>query len=111
MKATARLVADFEALEASAGIEPGKVPFYKPPGSGGDPAQWSGSNSITSFLCTDLACDPCKSGRASLDGMVLKHGDYRPEGVGMLSNGEELLQVRSFLTYALTEGRRGTPHR
>jgi tRNA(Arg) A34 adenosine deaminase TadA len=111
LQATARLVDDFRAFESTAGIEPGKIPFYKPPGSGGDPAQWSASNSITSFLCTDMAFETCKSGRESLDRMELNHAGYRPEGAGMLSNGEVLLQARRFLNYALTEGRRGTPHR
>ena len=78
---------------------------------GGDPAQWSGSASITSFLCTDLAFETYKAGRAQLDEMALSHAGYRPEGVGMLSNGEALLQARRFLNYALTKGRRGTPHR
>lgn len=111
LDASLRLSEDFKLFQARAGSGPDKIPFYKPPGSDADPAQWSRSTSITSFLCTDLALNTCKSGREALDGMVLSHADYRPAGTGMLSNGEALQQARRFLNYALTKGRRGTPHR
>ena len=111
MKVTQRLADDYKAYYESVGRESGKIPFFKPPGSDNDPSRWSGSKSITSFLCTDLAYDSYKSGRDTLDTMSLTHADYRPEGINNLSNNDVLLQARRFLNYALTEGRRGTPHR
>ncbi len=111
MTATQRLSDDYKSFKAKVGTGPGQTPFYKPPGSEADPTQWSGSSTITSFLCTDLALANFKSGRETLDTMSLAHADYRPEGQGMQSNAEVLTQARNFLNYALTEGRRGTPHR
>lgn len=111
MEATNRLSQDYMMFRNSVGTEQGKTPFYRPPGSENDPTQLSGSTSITSFLYTDLAFNTYKSGREALDEMVLSHAGYRPAGVGILSNAEALQQNRRFLNYALTEGRRGTPHR
>lgn len=111
MEVSNRLEADYRTFQAKVGTGPGKTPFHKPPGSDADPSKWSGSQSITSFLCTDLAFESYRSGREALDTMMLDHADYRPEGQGILSNEEVLMQARQFLNYALTEGRRGTPHR
>ena len=108
---TQRLADDYKSFQAQVGIGPGKTPFYKPPGSDAEPDRWSSSKSITGFLCSDLAFASFRSGREALDTMTLNHADYRPEGQGMHSNAEVLTQARNFLNYALTEGRRGTPHR
>lgn len=109
--ASQRLADDYKSFQAKVGTGPGKIPFHKPPGSDADPAQWSGSASITAFLCSDLALASYRSGREALDAMTLAHPDFRPEGQGMLTNAKVLGQARHFLNYALTEGRRGTPHR
>lgn len=111
MEVTQRLDKDYKTYYETVGREEGKIPFFKPPGSENDPAKWSVSKSITSFLCTDLAYDSYKSGRDTLETMSLSYSDYRPEGVNNLSNNDVLMQARRFLNYALTEGRRGTPHR
>ena len=111
MTVTDGLADDYAEFRRKVGKAPGQTAFYKPPGSEYDPAAWSASASITSFLCTDLAFARFQSGRAALDAMTLTHGGYRPEGLNILSNAEVLRQARQFLNYALTEGRRGTPHR
>ena len=111
IETTARLDHDYKTFQAAVGTGLGKTPFYKPPGSDNDPAQWSGGKSITGFLCSDLAFADFRSGREALDAMTLAHADFRPEGQQMLTNMEVLSQARHFLNYALTEGRRGTPHR
>lgn len=111
MPVTQRLSDDYASFQAQVGTGPGKMPFYKPPGSDDESARWSGSKSITSFLCSDLAFASFRSGRETLDTMSLAYADYRPDGQGMSSNAEALTQARNFLNYALTEGRRGTPHR
>ena len=111
MEMTELLANGYSSFKAKVGTEPGKVPFYKPAGADSEPAKWSGSKSITSYLCTDIAFEIFKSGRDALDTMALSHADFRPDGQGMLSNAEVLAQARHFLNYALTEGRRGTPHR
>ena len=111
MAVTQDLADDYARYLQKVGTGEGKLAFYKPPGSDNDPSKWSGSKSIVSFLCTDMAFDRFKAGRVALDAMSLAHPEHRPEGINMLTNVQVLDQARHFLNYALTEGRRGTPHR
>lgn len=75
------------------------------------------SSSITSFLCNDAALDIFAQAKKEFDALgVLTVPDYVPlNASGMpipkaLTNQEVLAHTRAFLAYAVTEGKRGTPH-
>lgn len=82
------------------------------------------SKSITSFLCTKAARDIYGSAARAFGEIAsgggaaagLGYGDYRPvDAAGKpiataLSNAECVGEIKSFLSYATTGGRRGTPH-
>ena len=72
------------------------------------------SKSVTSFLCTADARAIYAAGRGEFDQLTrgaepLAFPDYRPTD-GALRNSDLLPEVDKFLDYAVTEGRRGTPH-
>lgn len=74
------------------------------------------SPSITSFLCTDPAKDLYDAAAKELQDIVLTYPDFRPDGPNVnpervLSNAEALKHVRGFIDYAVSIGRRGTPHK
>jgi tRNA(Arg) A34 adenosine deaminase TadA len=74
------------------------------------------SQSITSFLCTDVALDIYDAGRAAFESLVLAYPHHRPAGSGdslkhALTNEKALANTRNFFEYATTLGKRGTPHK
>lgn len=73
----------------------------------------SRTTSITSFLCTKAAQDIFAVGKAQLDAFRVTELDFRPPGASgsALSNLEILREAQSFVTYAIEQGQRGTPHR
>ncbi len=89
-----------------------ETPFYVAPGGTQDT-----SSAITSFLCTDEAKEIFYRASQELMTVTLAHGGFRPTPPGLrhagltLDNQEVLLHSRQFLEYAITRGRRGTPHR
>jgi tRNA(Arg) A34 adenosine deaminase TadA len=79
------------------------------------------SPSVTSFLCTKNARDIYGEARREFanlnaDSSALAYPDYRPgqaDGSPITtakSNADALDEARDFLAYAITSGRRGTPH-
>jgi tRNA(Arg) A34 adenosine deaminase TadA len=69
---------------------------------------------VTSFLCTGIARAIFLAGRNRLDRLVngmdsLTAPEFRASPVA-LSNGEIVCEAHEFLDYAITKGRRGTPH-
>jgi tRNA(Arg) A34 adenosine deaminase TadA len=77
--------------------------------------------SVTSFLCTKIARDIYGEARAGFEALAadpqrLAHPDYRPglpDGAPIESvktNAEALAEASDFLAYAITSGRRATPH-
>ncbi|WP_406694403.1 deaminase [Singulisphaera sp. Ch08] len=92
--------------------EVGKTPFFKP--TVGKPDT---SNSITSFLCTDLALDIFKQAKQDFDNLqTVKYADHVPSTddgkpvPNALTNQRVLEHARAFFAYGSTEGKRGTPH-
>lgn len=76
------------------------------------------STSMTSFLCTDMAYKIFSAGSADFSALSLNHPDYRPPDSPLttsplttLTNEEALEKAREFSRYAITKGRRATPHR
>lgn len=78
------------------------------------------SPSITSFLCTDDAYQSFTQARDDFRAFTaenLKYPDYKPVAAdntmapGVRSNAEALARAHQFLTYAVTSGHRGTPHK
>jgi tRNA(Arg) A34 adenosine deaminase TadA len=72
------------------------------------------SQSVTSFLCTADARAIYASGADDFDQLTrgakpLAFPDYRPMD-GTMRNSDLLPEVNEFLDYAVTDGRRGTPH-
>jgi tRNA(Arg) A34 adenosine deaminase TadA len=72
------------------------------------------SQSVTSFLCTGAARAIYAAGKAEFAEFVggtraLRFPDFRPTE-GALQNVKLLPEVKAFLEYAVTNGRRGTPH-
>lgn len=76
--------------------------------------------SMTSFLCTKAARDIYADARRDFDALTRSHAlaypDHRPsdEGGQVISgartNVEVIAEAADFLGYAVTSGRRGTPH-
>lgn len=75
--------------------------------------------SMTSFLCTKTARDIYGAARQDFEALVHDGGltfpNYRPSDGDATSavktNAEVVTEVDDFLRYAVTSGRRGTPHR
>ena len=79
----------------------------------GKPTSDSGTTSITSFLCTAGAQKVFESSERHLRTFRLAAPDYRPPSAvpKPMSNRGALAEARSFVAYAVKQGRRGTPHR
>lgn len=74
------------------------------------------SDSMTTFLCSDLARDVFAAAAGELASMTVAHGDFAParadgKNDGVKTNAEALEQARAFLRHAVEVARRGTPHR
>ncbi len=91
-------------------------PFFIP--KGGKPDH---SKSITSFLCTKLGRDIYKEAARVFSSLAdgtakLEHPEFKPldkDGKVIetaLTNVECLKEIQNFLSYAINNGRRGTPH-
>jgi tRNA(Arg) A34 adenosine deaminase TadA len=91
--------------------EPDRWYFWRSP----DGKTTDASNSITSFLCTDIAMDIFSDAAKTLDGLKPKYAGYGTSlGKGAsppLTNEQLLDQVKRFRAYAAKSGHRGTPHR
>lgn len=87
-------------------------PFYRGPDGSVD----SGP-SVTSFLCTDVALEIYDKAAREFADFKPTHGDYKPleETASVqqrvFTNAQALDHARRFLAYAVTDGRRGTPHK
>lgn len=74
------------------------------------------SDSLTSFLCTDAARAIYDDAAREFTAFAPAHGKFKParsdgEVDAVKSNAEAVDHARAFLRHALTEARRGTPHR
>jgi tRNA(Arg) A34 adenosine deaminase TadA len=70
------------------------------------------TQSITSFLCTDIALDVFKNGASEFHAMALKHGGERyPNQDDVWDNRKCLEEAHQFYSYADVEGFRGSPHK
>ncbi len=74
------------------------------------------SQSVTSFLCTDLAMGIYQDSANQFKQMQLRYPGYVPLDNGlknskMLSNKRALAHTRDFFVYGSTLGLRGTPHK
>lgn len=102
------LVSAFDNFAATVG----QKAFYKAPDGSKDNAP-----SITSFLCTDEAQSLFNAARSELDNYKPKFPTFRPaaadgtEVADALTNEQALQHIKRFLTYAIMEGHRGTPHK
>jgi tRNA(Arg) A34 adenosine deaminase TadA len=84
-------------------------PFYIDGNGNNDNTQ-----SITSFLCTDMAKEVFDGASQELRTFTVKHPEYRPTDTGSarsLPNSEVQAHTRDFYAYAVACGRRGTPHK
>lgn len=102
---------EIEAAYEAYRLDVEKTPFFE----SSDGKTKDSSNSITSFLCTDVARGIFRKAAAELDAFELKFPNY-PEMEQRklppaLSNAEVLRQAKLFRTYAARTARRGTPHR
>ena len=111
---TDKIDKSYEDYRSSVGSTFPKQAFYKPPGSESDSSRWNITQSITSFVCTDVAMDHFADGRALLNKAVLKYPDFRPvltntrqTNQKIFSNNEVLNSARNFVEYSLTKGKRG----
>ena len=87
-----------------------KEPFYV------NGPQTDNTQSITSFLCNDAALDIYNAGRDEFGKMRAAHPDYKPSDgdpnhAKVLTNKRALANARTFLDYATSLGKRGTPHK
>jgi len=87
--------------------------FFKGPNPADRPYRSAG---MTSFLCTDVAREIFEEAAKDLETFQPQHPRYRPKRSdgkvdGVLSNEEAIAHVRAFLRHAVSEARRGTPHR
>ena len=82
-------------------------PFYLSPDG-----QRDVSPSITSFLCTDAAFEIFDSGRATFQSThIAKYPDFKPsDHPKVLTNSSVISNTQRFYAYAISDGRRGTPH-
>lgn len=85
-------------------------PFYF------DDSKPNNSQSVTSFLCADVAMDLYQDAASQFKTLRLLHPDYVPLDNGVknskvLSNKRALSHTRNFFAYASTLGLRGTPHK
>ncbi|MCA1815999.1 MAG: hypothetical protein LC746_06255, partial [Acidobacteria bacterium] len=85
-------------------------PFYTN-GAAKDNAQ-----SITSYLCTDEALAIYDAGRAEFASLKPAHPEHKPatdpaSHTHALTNERALANARTFLDYATSLGKRGTPHK
>jgi tRNA(Arg) A34 adenosine deaminase TadA len=92
--------------------EVGTTPFFVPT----DPKQPPDkSQSITSFLCTDMALDIFRRAGKDFDGLKLSAPNYAlpppPGSTSTLTNQEVLDHAIGFYAYVAARGRRGTPHK
>ncbi len=72
------------------------------------------TQSITSFLCTNVAEEIFDRALQELKSFAVKYPEYRPtDAVGdrALTNLQAQAHTRDFYAYAVASGRRGTPHR
>jgi tRNA(Arg) A34 adenosine deaminase TadA len=70
------------------------------------------TQSITSFLCTDIALDVFRKQADQFHNMRLNHASDRfPAETDTWSNQQCLEEARKFFTYADVEGFRGSPHK
>lgn len=74
------------------------------------------SPSVTSFLCTDNALTIYEDAASQFLSYQTKYPDYKPANAEqskpqMLTNEQCLTHTRRFLDYAVSSGRRGTPHK
>ena len=72
-------------------------------------------DSITSFLCTDVAHKIFEDGGYKFDALKLDFPNWKlpnkADDTDALSNGDCLRQARDFYAYADVEGYRGSPHK
>jgi hypothetical protein len=70
---------------------------------------------LTSFLCTDEALAIFGAAATEFDTMIPVHGEFQPERSDLRDahyfNAAALAHTRTFLSHAVKEARRGTPHR
>lgn len=94
----------YKAFSAEVSIKP----FYVSPDSEADH-----SSSITSFLCTDAARDIFCFGAFAFDRWpTAQFPAFKPlNRDSFLSNQDALDHAHRFYDYAITDGRRGTPHK
>jgi tRNA(Arg) A34 adenosine deaminase TadA len=84
-------------------------PFYIDGNGKKDNAQ-----SITSFLCTDIAKNIFDRALQELESYTVKYPEYRPADIASarsLTNREVQTHTRGFYAYAVASGRRGTSHK
>ena len=99
-----RLDAEFSRFVDRVGTEP----FYVDPRGKQDSIP-----SVTSFLCSGQAKDIYAEGEQRFRASTpesLRFADFAPPVEGALNNSEVIGEARDFLAYALTTGKRGTPH-
>jgi tRNA(Arg) A34 adenosine deaminase TadA len=86
------------------------VPFYIARDGKKDTSQ-----SITSFLCTDVAKDIFDAAAGELKTLYPLYPDYKPQGTGdparVRTNAQALSHAQGFLLYASETAQRGTPHK
>jgi tRNA(Arg) A34 adenosine deaminase TadA len=74
------------------------------------------SQSITSFLCTDVAKSIFDLAAGELKGFSVRYPEFKPsdaegDNPRLLTNLQVQQHTRDFFTYAVTSGRRGTSHK
>jgi tRNA(Arg) A34 adenosine deaminase TadA len=77
------------------------------------------SPSMTSFLCTKMAHDIYSQAQLQFETLTegdLKFADFKPEKNGLplqhaRANRHVLVEVKDFYQYAITNGKRATPHK
>lgn len=96
-----------DAYRAFAADVAGK-PFYISPDGEADH-----SSSITSFLCTDAARDIFCMGAFAFDKWpTAQFPDFKPQSQDAIYSNQDILDhAHRFYDYAITDGRRGTPHK
>jgi tRNA(Arg) A34 adenosine deaminase TadA len=79
-----------------------------------DPLKLDKGQSITSFLCTDMALDVYREGCEVFSNFVCEYPDYAPmsavTNTAAMTNKAVLEHARQFLDYVEMAAQRGTPH-
>jgi tRNA(Arg) A34 adenosine deaminase TadA len=93
-----------------------ETPFYIPSSSAGA-SKYDHSPSMTSFLCNDDAMDVYNAERDKFGKtLTAQYPTYKPksptgqENPKTLTNQDVVDHVQRFFSYAISDGRRGTPH-